>query len=167
MRKAFSKAVLAVALTIGIGSAGTATAQKPGVNDRGPAASRTPSEFKIGTRMRDGSVFAGVSRDKVLLMYTTRHDAPGTYTWTEAMKYCSDLGAEGHRIWRLPTEPELFTLFNNSAAIGYFHTSGSDPATWYWSSSRDSTWGAWGQRFSDDAAGYPDEFDRLSVRCVR
>ena len=48
----------------------------------------------------------------------------------------------------MPTKAELNVLFRNRAAIGGFDTTGSNPAGWYWSSSRFYN-GAWAQRFSD------------------
>src|SRR5258706_11342423 len=106
-------------------------------------------ELKIGDRMEDGTIYAGISPDTVKPMYATPKDAPLTYTFNEAQKYAKKLDAHGHQDWRVPTKEELNVLFNNRAAIGGFSVTGSLPAGWYWSASAYDEWYAWGQRFSD------------------
>jgi hypothetical protein len=125
-----------------------------------------PAEPKIGDKMPDGTVFAGISPDTHKPMYTTPAPAPLTMTFNEAEKYATKLDAHGHQDWRLPTKAELNLLFNNRAAIGVFYFQNS--SGWYWSSLQCNTWDAWGQRFSDD--GFQSNHDKdshLSVRCVR
>ena len=55
---------------------------------------------------------------------------------TEAEKYAKGFEGHGHKDFRVPTKNELSVLFNNRAAIGGFNVTGSIPAGWYWSSSR-------------------------------
>src|SRR5712671_3680952 len=84
-----------------------------------------------GERMPDGTVYAGISPDTHKPMYSTRWDAPVTYTFHEALGYASKLNAVrayNHEDWRVPKKNELDVLFNNRAAIGGFDESGS-----YWS----------------------------------
>jgi hypothetical protein len=135
------------------------------VNDNGPAS--TSTEPKIGDKMPDGTVFAGVSPDTNKPMYATAADATLTMTFNAAKKFAAKLTAHGHKDWRVPTKAELSVLFNNRAAIGGFNVSGSYPAGWYWSSSPNIIWYAWGQRFSDGYQYDDDKSIRSSVRCVR
>ena len=127
------------------------------------------TEPKIGDKMPDGSIYAGVSPNTGMPMYTTPADAPLTMTFNEARNYASKLDTHGHDDWRVPTAAELNVLFNNRAAIGGFNLSGSDPAGWYWTSEEfDDNWDAWGQRFSDGRLDrFRVESEPSSVRCVR
>jgi hypothetical protein len=122
-----------------------------------------------GGKMRDGSIYAGISPDTNKRMYTTPADAPGTYTWNQAVRYCSALSASGHHDWRVPTLSELAVQFANRADIGAFNESGKmkDASGYYWSSLQVGDAAAWGQRFSD---GLHEDFSKdlvSSVRCVR
>ena len=137
---------------------------RPAANDHAKPES---TELKIGDRMADGTVFAGISPDTGKAMYATPKDAPLTYSFNQAKKYAAKLEAHGHQDWRVPTKGELNVLFNNRAAIGGFDVSGSTPGGWYWSSSSCGTWDAWGQRFSDGLQGNGLKDNRSSVRCVR
>jgi Protein of unknown function (DUF1566) len=124
-------------------------------------------EPKIGDKMLDGTLFAGISPDTDKPMYAAPSDASLTMEFNQAKEYAAKLGAHSHKDWRVPTKNELKVLFNNRAAIGGFDISGSDPAGWYWSSSQYSGWYAWGQRFSDGCQDDKDKDGRSSVRCVR
>jgi len=124
-------------------------------------------EPKIGDKMPDGTVFAGISPDTNKPMYVTPADASLTMTFNEAKEYAARLDAHGHKDWHVPTKAELNVLFNNRAAIGGFDISGSLPAGWYWSASPDGTWGAWCQRFSDGAQCDVNLYSHLPVRPVR
>jgi hypothetical protein len=127
------------------------------------------AEPKIGDKMSDGTIYAGISPRTNRPMYATAVDAPLTMTFQEATDYAAQLDAHGHRDWRLPTKTELNELFNNRAAIGGFNLTGAVPAGWYWSSSQKKVkWSTWSQRFRD---GF--QYDRTtqgigsSLRCVR
>ena len=63
--------------------------------------------------------------------------------------------------------PDDFTDAEALAAIGRFDTTGSDPAGWYWSSSRNGNFHAWAQRFSDGYQYYYGRGNASSLRCVR
>ena len=96
---------------------------------------------KIGGRMPDGTVYAGISPDTHKPMYTTPADAPISnidHSFNMAAKYSSRLDAHGHNDWRMPTINELDVLFNNRAAIGGFNETSLDSASWYWSASQSS-----------------------------
>jgi hypothetical protein len=120
-----------------------------------------------GDKMPDGTVFAGSSPDTNKPMYVTPADASLTMKFNEAQEYAAKLDAHGHKDWHVPTKAELNVLFNNRAAIGGFDISGSNPAGWYWSSTQNDRWDAWGQRFSDGAQTYDTKHSHSSVRCVR
>jgi hypothetical protein len=126
-----------------------------------------PAESKVGDKMPDGTVFAGISPETNKPMYATPTDASLTMTFNEAQKYAAKLDAHGHRDWRVPTKAELNVLFNNRAAIGGFNLSGPFPAGWYWSASSISKWISWGHRFSDGYQGPYAKGSHSAVRCVR
>ena len=135
-------------------------------DDAKPAAKAEP---KPGDRMSDGTIFAGISPETNIPMYTTPRDAGLTYTFNEAQKYAGGLNktkAHDHDDWRVPTKKELDVLFNNRAAIGGFDETGSYPAGRYWSSSQNN-YGAWAQRFSDGNQLDYYKVNDSSLRCVR
>jgi hypothetical protein len=126
-----------------------------------------PAEPKVGDKMPDGTVLAGISPDTNKPMYITAAGASLTMEFNQAKEYAATLDANGHKDWRVPTKTELNVLFNNRAAISGFDISGSNPAGWYWSSTQYGNWDAWGQRFSDGAQDNYDKNSHSSVRCVR
>jgi len=122
-----------------------------------------------GRIMPDGSVYAGISPDTDKPLYTTAADAPGAYTWSEALAYCRSLSVGGHADWRLPTLAELALQFNNRADIGGYNETGQmENATgYYWSSLQASDSESWAQRFNDGFHEHPGKDIDSSLRCVR
>jgi hypothetical protein len=131
------------------------------------ASPETGTAPKIGDRMPDGVLYAGVSPYTRRPTYTTPADAPGLYSWKKSAEYCYALKMGVHHGWRVPTKGELHMLFQSRDAIGGFDISGSYPAGWYWSSSQFDYDSAWDQRFSDGNLGIDLKLDGSSVRCVR
>jgi Protein of unknown function (DUF1566) len=127
-------------------------------------------EPKIGDKMCDGTIYAGISPDTNKPMYAMPADAPLTMTFNEAAEHAKTTNSQrayGHDDWRVPTKNELNVLFNNRAAIGGLNVSGSNPAGWYWSATPYDAWPAWCQRFND---GYQFSYCKdlpSSVRLVR
>jgi hypothetical protein len=122
-----------------------------------------------GGKMPDGTIYAGISPDSGAGMYTTPADAPGVYTWSDAIAYCRSLSAHGHQDWRVPTIGELGVQFANRADIGGFNEAGrmKNASGYYWSSLQIDDDDAWGQQFSD---GFHEDFSKSqvsSLRCVR
>jgi hypothetical protein len=125
-----------------------------------------PPEPKIGDKMPDGTIFAGISPDTNKPMYATPADAL-TMTFNEAKEYAAKLDAHGHQDWRVPTKAELNVLFNNRAAIGGFDGNAPGSGGMYYSSSPNEVWSIWGQHFgSGDQQAY-DKTYHSSVRAVR
>jgi hypothetical protein len=122
-----------------------------------------------GGRMPDGTIYAGISPDTGDRMYTTAADAPDVYTWSKAAEYCKTLAASGHLDWRMPSIGELSVQFGNRADIGGFNETGRmDNATgYYWSSLPAGDDEAWAQRFNDGFREHPNKDIASSVRCVR
>src|ERR1700689_5747257 len=122
-----------------------------------------------GGRMPDGTIYAGISPDTGTRMYTTAADAPDVYTWNNAAKYCKALAVSGHADWRMPSIAELGVQFGNRADIGGFNETGRmDNATgYYWSSLPAGDQEAWAQRFSDGFHEHPNKDIASSLRCVR
>jgi len=122
-----------------------------------------------GETQPDGSIYAGISPDTNRALYTTPRDAPVPMSWTRAQYYCGSLSAHGHHDWRLPSATELAVLFGNRADIGGFNLTGliDNRPGYYWTSLAVTDSTAWGQRFND---GYHDDFSKQRgslLRCVR
>jgi hypothetical protein len=129
-----------------------------------------PSYIKAaGGRMPDGTVYAGVSPDSNKNLYTTPEDAPGTYTWIKAVEYCRSLSTAGHKDWRMPTIGELAVQFKNRAEIGRFNETGrmQNATGYYWSSLQVGDDAAWAQSFKDGFHENPAKDAESSLRCVR
>lgn len=113
----------------------------------------------VGGRMPDGTIFAGISPDAGLPMYTAPRDAPLTLTFEQALNY------------------ELNVLIKEHRAIGNFDTTCSVSSGRYWASSQVRAFDAWTQRvrpLRDESGGgktYRSDihgrFYRSSLRCVR
>lgn len=150
----------------------------PVANDDSKAA--TSSEPKIGDKMPDGTIYAGISPETNKPMYAMPADAPLTMTFNEAREYAAKgakFKAYGHQDWRVPTKVELNVLFNNRSAIGGFNLTNSldgrnfsNTAGCYWSASQ-TFFRAWSQRFSEKGGcgdQFPDDKDvSISLRCIR
>jgi hypothetical protein len=137
---------------------------KPARTNDSAATKATP---KVGNKMEDGTVEAGISPDTGKAMYVTPADAPLAYTFNQAMEYAAKLDAHGHQDWRVPTKGELNVLFQNRAAIGGFNETGLWSGGWYGSLSGYLFNGAWAQRFSDGTQLGYDKDRGSSLRCVR
>ena len=99
--------------------------------------------------------------------------------WVEkypAFKWCDEYtDASDNSEWYLPAKDELDQLYSVKDVINTAIekiTAGEGTATslgtgLFWSSSQDSNYGAWNQRFSDGAQYYYNEGNTLSVRAVR
>jgi len=128
-------------------------------------------EPKIGDRMEDGTIFAGISPDTYKPMYAAPADASLSLSFYKAAQYASELEVGGKKGFRVPTENELNVLFQNKekgALAGTFNLTGSSPAGWYWSSTPYAGFFGHCQRLSDGLQVI-DTVRRcvLSVRCVR
>jgi hypothetical protein len=125
---------------------------------------------RIGARMPDGTICAGISANTNQPMYALPADCPLTMSFKQAQKYAQGLNrqkAHGHDGWHVPTGNELNVLFNNRAAIGGFNVGGVGQAGWYWASSPLGVFNGAVKRFSD---GYQDDANlgmHYSVRFVR
>jgi hypothetical protein len=136
-------------------------------------------ELKVGDRMPDGTIYAGVSPDSGKRLFAAAADAPRLMTFKDANHYAQTLEAHGHKDWRLPMRAELTNLFNNRIEIGGFTMKpGSGNARWYcgndrcyWSCTeepRNAPSGAWGIDFMDgDGSWYRKDTVPISSRLVR
>jgi hypothetical protein len=126
-----------------------------------------PTSARPGTKMADGTIYAGASPSDGKALYTMPEDAPLVGGLQAAQQHASSLDAHGHKDWRVPTKAELNLLFDNRAAIGAFNITGSLPDGWYWSSTSAAESFAWGRCFSDGFEMSFAVFSSLSVRLVR
>jgi len=78
-----------------------------------------------------------------------------------AAKICGDLVLNGYSDWFLPSKDELNKLYLNQSAIGGF------AASYYWSSSEDYNFFAWGQYFINGSQYYSSKNYTNYVRAVR
>ena len=140
-------------------------------------AEETSAELKPGDRMKDGTIFAGISPDTNKPMYTTPADARNrrwfglaapeiSFTFARAQRHAARLDACGHQDWRVPSKDELNVLFNNRTAIGAFDLAGPEPAGWYWSRTKFFKF-LEVQYFGHGGLGRFDKKNFACLRCVR
>jgi len=55
-----------------------------------------------GHKMPDGTIYAGADYFSGKAIYTRPHYAPLEMAFNQAVNYCANLNAHGHRDWRLP-----------------------------------------------------------------
>jgi hypothetical protein len=132
-----------------------------------------------GTRMEDGSVYAGLTADGTHHIYAMPTDLDVTMTFNDAAERVEQLNAHealGHADWKIPDVDSLHVLHKNrneAALKGTFKTafsSGSDFTDWYWSSTPYRVYPT-----LVDSVRFPDgkecwslkDNDRLSCRPVR
>ena len=141
---------------------------------------------KIGDRMPDGTIYAGISPNTNRPMFSTPDSSSMTMTFNQAAKYAGQLNEGknlGHDDWHVPTRDELNVLFQNrekGALKGTFNFADSSSlGTYYWSATPDENYNLFVYLFRDSgpysgpayAAGEysGDRNDRSTVfvRCVR
>jgi hypothetical protein len=136
--------------------------------------------LKIGQKMKDGTIFAGISPDNGRQMFVTRRDLR-SLTCKSLVKF-DDLKALtakfnrsakkncGHDDWRVPSTAELDVLYENCEK-GFlrksFNRLGGALDGWYWSSRPDGEHGAWSKRFSDGQWRNAHKGIEAAVRLVR
>lgn len=127
------------------------------------------NKLKIGTKMPDGTIFAGRSPATARPMYVAPQDASICMDFDRAAAYAASLDMQGHQDWRVPAGAELLTLFMHRAAIGGFDETGDAARSWYWSSTcdRDDPGQAIEQGFRSGSINFTHKSANLSVRCVR
>lgn len=87
----------------------------------------------------------------------------GDHTWHDALEACRSLTLGGFSDWRLPTQDELYMLFEasiNNTDYGFGRG-------WYWSSTEFGDDYAWMQYFSDGCQDNSYKWFTYSVRAVR
>ena len=84
-------------------------------------------------------------------------DFPKEMNWDDAIKACQSLGNG----WRLPNKDELNLLYQNKYKIGGFAD------RYYWSSTENSSYGAWIQYFVSGLQVNYHKYGACNVRAVR
>ncbi len=127
---------------------------------------RTYPDIEPGTRMKDGTVYVGLSPDTKRPMYAAAANATCLFTFNEAAEYARALTVHGRGGWRVPSQGELALLFAHRAKIGGFDPGETMESNWYRSSTRHKSYGSWGFLFSAGGwANVPDDIP-LALRCV-
>jgi hypothetical protein len=134
---------------------------RPKAIDKEKAAMTVERETRIGDKMPDGTIYAGLSPDSGRALYTTPEDEKTAFNFNEARDHAEALDAHGHHDWRVPTKGELDALFASRAVIGGF-----DDAGCYWSSTRIFSYLASAHCFSNGQPVSKSTADWLSLRCV-
>ncbi len=91
----------------------------------------------------------------------------GYVDWYSAKSMCENSFLAGYDDWRLPTQAELMTLWDNKDYIGGFYTTGGSGKAKYWSSGYNSNGNPVGVNFYDGSLFYDGAMASHSVRAVR
>jgi hypothetical protein len=99
----------------------------------------------------------------------------GVYDLKNANKVCNELELNGFSDWYLPDKWDLELMYENSTAIGGFHTSSVDKNSnancdhtcYYWSSTKSGDYGGWRMFFREGLLMYSGMDVGNSVRPVR
>ena len=98
---------------------------------------------RVGTKMNDGTIYAGISPTTNRPMYVTPADAPLKMIFNEVAEYAKTVEMGNNEDFRLPDRAEMEVLFNNrnQGALKDTFKEGSlsegnfkEPNTWYWTS---------------------------------
>lgn len=138
------------------------------VNDTAIAAAKDALE--VGTKMADGSVFAGLTADGKQQIYAMPADADVIMNFKGAAEYATRLNKDkthSHNDWHVPSKAELNVLFQNREKGALKDTFNLARPRYYWSSTPIFLGRGWHQRFSDGDQDCNDRICYLSVRCVR
>jgi hypothetical protein len=135
-------------------------------NDAGATKERAPP--RVGERMPDGTVCAGISPDTHKPLYTSVADAPLKMSWTGAAKYAAAFDGHGHKDWRVPTRGELNLLFANRTSF----REGLEPGesffdALYWSSTANRVNPNYAASQNVNCKIWISKEDKAAVRLVR
>lgn len=124
------------------------------------------SALQPGDKLRDGSVYVGISPTTGEPMVAAPEDASKKMTFQAASRYARDLKVGKHGDWRVPSEEELAmlkSLQDEGALRGSFNRSAA-----YWAAANKKALNAWCEPFSPATKenGYYS-MDLNAVRCVR
>src|SRR5262249_33412896 len=78
------------------------------------------AHMQVGDRMKDGTIFAGLSPETNAPMYALPADEALQLDFNEAAKRAEEFSQETGKEYRVPTKAEMKVLFDNRAAIGGF-----------------------------------------------
>ena len=156
--------------TVELDANGTLVITSPGKVQLKPGVEVPTKELVLGQKMKDGTIFAGLSPDTGRPMYVTSADEKLKYSFNGAVQRAEQKSAETDNDYRVPTAAELNVLYENRNIIGGFNLEGNCPDGMYWSSSPGTKHplksGVW-QRFSNGQQSGDDGKIGLRVRLVR
>jgi hypothetical protein len=144
-----------------------------------PANDTSVAALLAGSKMADGSIFAGLTADGKQQIYAMPTDLDVTMTFNDAAKAVKKLNSNkalGHDDWQIPALENVRVLYKNQNEgdlKGTFKTaasSGSVFPDWYWSSTEGRGYSSYVHfvRFSDGSEGWcRKDYFRLSCRPVR
>jgi len=122
-----------------------------------PSDQSTGIQWYNGYYVTTGAIAAALGTGNANTNTIVSVQGAGTY----AAKLCYDLVLNGYSDWYLPSKDELNKLYINRTAIGGF------AAAFYWSSSEDYSYVAWGQSFGTGSQASSSKFNTAYVRAVR
>ena len=99
-------------------------------------------------------------------LYVAPADEPGFYTWQQAIDKCNAKDTNGCD-WELPSIYELRALYEARNTIGGFDQSGTNPESFYWSSTKLFSTEALIVNFSGGGFRAQRQVDSFRCRCVR
>lgn len=109
---------------------------------------------KVGDKMRDGSVYCGVSPHTGYPFYVASEDIPGAFTWLDAKNYA------WRRDQRIPTLEELQIIYAFKNVIGDFKP------CMYWASAPHYLSACWGIDFKTGTPKMSNKGHMNLMRCV-
>lgn len=159
---------------------GKVTVKPAAANDAAaPANDTSVAALMAGSKMADGSIFAGLTADGMQQIYAMPTDLDVTMTFNDAAKAVKKLNSNkalGYDDWQIPALENVRVLQKNQnegALKGTFKTassSGSVCPDWYWSSTEDRGYSS-DVHYVRSSYGYeswtPKGNLRLSCRPVR
>ena len=151
------------------------------INKPAPANDTSVAALMAGSKMADGSIFAGLTADGKQQIFAMPTDLDVTMTFNDAAKAVKKLNnnkALGHDDWQIPSLKNVRVLYKNQnegALKGTFNTSGNKGSgsgypVWYWSSTEHRVFSSYVRdvRFSVGNEDWDHkDYRRLSCRPVR
>ncbi len=107
----------------------------------------TSLESLVGSRMKDGTIFAGISPDTGKQMFLKPATSNMSVAFYRAQEDARQ-SAHGHKDWHVPTKGEMETLLKNKEKGALKAIFNARPSGSYWTSTPAGSAGLWVQSAS-------------------